>query len=65
MLLWFHFRIKNKRIIIDFTEKIMKLYTEIEIHKRQISRRTDDLNYYDFLKYNLREALVIQNQIRL
>jgi hypothetical protein len=65
MLLWLHFRVKNRRIVTNFAEDFLILYTEIDIHKAQICKRNDGLNYYDFLKYNLSESLVVQYNIDL
>jgi hypothetical protein len=64
-LLWVFFRIKNKKISLVFSEKINALHSELNTHATQLANRSNGLNRYDFLKYNLSEVLVIQEQIKL
>ncbi len=65
IVLWVFFRIKNNKIKLVFSEKIQALYSELNTHTTQVAKRSEGLNRYDFLKYNLREALIIQEQIKL
>ena len=48
-----------------FSERINTIYAELDTHSTQMDKRSLALNRYDFLKYNLREVLVIQQQIKL
>ncbi len=47
------------------TVKLMQIEREILKHKSQIYRRHQSLNNYDFLKYNISEALVVQLDVNL
>ena len=65
LLLWLIFKNKNQKMQGIYAEKITQLNTQLEINKKQIHIRSSGLNRYDFLKYNLLEALVVQSEIRL
>lgn len=65
LFLWLMFRNKNQKMSGIYSEKMTLLTTRLEIHKKQIHIRSTGLNRYDFLKYNLLDALVIQSEIRL
>ena len=65
LLLWLIFRNKNQKITRIYTEKMTQLNAQLEINNKQIHKRTIGLNRYDFLKYNLLDALVVQSDIRL
>lgn len=65
MLFWLIFRNKNQKIQGVYAEKLADLNTQLKNHKEQINTRSIGLNRYDFLKYNLLEALVVQPEIRL
>lgn len=44
----------------------LRIYAEkFQLHKKQIQKRTTYLHQYDLLRYNLSEALLVQNQIKL
>lgn len=47
------------------TQTISELERAICTNQNQISFRSSHLNTYDFQKYNLREALVIQPEIQI
>ena len=65
VFLWLLFRNKNQKIRGVYAEKISHLYNQLEAHNAQINIRSIGLNRYDFLKYNLLEALVVQSEIKL
>lgn len=65
LFLWLIFRNKNQKIQRIYAEKLTKLNTQLEINKKQIHKRSMGLDRYDFLRYNLFDALVIQSEIRL
>jgi len=65
LFLWLLFRIKNRKIQVIYAEKMTALNDQLEINKNQLHIRSMGLNRYDFLKYNLLDALVIQSEIRL
>lgn len=45
--------------------QINHLETEITKNKKEIQTRTNCLNRYSFLQYNLEEALIVQKNIAL
>lgn len=55
----------NRRKETLHFQKIASLEHSLQKHKREIAERDKNLNRYDFLKYNLTEALVIQEKIIL
>ncbi|MEM7087591.1 MAG: hypothetical protein AAF489_15500 [Bacteroidota bacterium] len=59
------FRNKNRKIRSIYAEKITALNAQLETNKKQLRKRSTALDRYDFLKYNLLEALVVQSEIRL
>ena len=65
VLMWVLFRIKNKKMSLLFSKKIYTIYAELDTHSTQMDKRSLALNSYDFLKYNLGEVLLIQQQIKL
>ena len=65
LFLWLLFRIKNRKIQVIYAEKMTALNDQLEINKNQLHIRSMGLNRYDFLTYNLLDALVIQSEIRL
>jgi len=65
MFLWLIFKNKNLKMKGVYTEKLADLNTQLKNHRKQINTRSIGLNRYDFLKYNLLEALVVQPEIRL
>jgi hypothetical protein len=65
MFLWLVFRNTNRKIQAVYAEELTDLNTRLEINKEQINTRSIGLSRYDFLKYNLLEALVVQPEIRL
>lgn len=56
---------KNKAIQKLQISKVGELKGQIELHKQQIYIRNKNLNKYDFLKYNLKDSLYVQNNIQL
>jgi hypothetical protein len=65
LFMWLIFRNKNREIRTIYTETMTELNTQMEINQKQLHTRSMGLNRYDFLKYNLLEALVVQSEIRL
>lgn len=65
LMLWWFFRIKNRKITRDFTEAALAMEISLQKHTKQIEVREQGLNRYDFMKYNLNEALIIQPKIKL
>lgn len=63
-LMFWYYKTKNALVAQHFS-KTSNLKTAIAIHQKQIAYRTSSLNKYDFVKYNLNEALVIQADIKL
>lgn len=55
----------NRRELVLFLIRMKKLTVGIETHKSQIQLRETNLNRYSFLKYNLKEALKVQIDIKL
>lgn len=65
VVLWLIFRSKNQQIKTGYAKRISRLNTQMEIHTKQVFKRNQRLNQYDFTKYNLTEALVVQAEIQL
>ncbi len=59
------FRKNNRELQSDFSEKVARLEDRIQLNEGQITIRDKGLNRYDFLKYNLGEALVVQPEIKI
>ncbi len=56
---------KNRLIKINHKMEMVSIIEAINIHKTQVSHRNIGLNNYDFTKYNLKESLVVQSEIKL
>lgn len=56
---------KHRKEVISFLATMKELTSLIEQHKSQIRIREKHLNRYSFLKYNLKEVLNIQIDIKL
>jgi len=65
LLMYLAFRNKNRKTRDIYTEKMDMLQAQLEINKKQLRIRAAGLNRYDFLKYNLLDALIVQSEIRL
>lgn len=63
MILFFYFQ--NKKLQKEFSEATTKLNHQITKNKRQIFLRYKNLSNYDFLMYNLNDALIVQPEIIL
>lgn len=63
IVVWF-FNTK-KSIAHPHNQNIAMLESAIYKHRCQLNFRTFHLNKYDFVKYNLDEALVVQPEIKL
>jgi hypothetical protein len=59
------FLVENKQNVELFLRRIEKLKNKITKNESQIDARQQYLNRYNFLKYNLREALRIELKIKL
>ncbi len=59
------FRKNNRELRAGFSEKVARWEDRIRVNERQILTRDKGLNRYDFLKYNLGEALVVQPEIKI
>ncbi len=62
LILWF-FKTKKTMYRIH-NQNILDLESNISKNRFQINFRNDSLNKYDFLKFNLNEALVVQFEIQ-
>ncbi len=62
-LLLLYFKVQKAKISADHFNKIDGIELEIERNKHQIKVRGIGLNKYNFLKYNLDEALIVQPEI--
>lgn len=60
-----YFFLKSRRQSRQHQLGLMVLNDTIGLHRKQIGERHKALNKYDFLKYNLTEALKVQLQIKL
>lgn len=49
----------------EHAQVVFSLKAKFTLHQQQIAKRKAGLDTYDLLKYNLKEALVVQNNISL
>ncbi len=63
MLLWAYF--ENRKLSNNHRENVNSLEKAIAINYGQIDFRKLQLDNYQFMKYNLRESLVVQPKIKL
>ncbi|PKA82411.1 hypothetical protein ATE92_0540 [Ulvibacter sp. MAR_2010_11] len=61
----FYFFQKNKKITTLHLQHIRALEHEVTQHQKHIKFRSNGLDTYHFLKYNLEEALVVQPDIKI
>lgn len=64
-LIWLLFYRKNKRLTAVHRDQTDSLKIEVSLHQSQIEFRQESLNRYDFLRYNIKEALIVQQEIKL
>ena len=63
--MWLYFFLKNKQVNQLHEQHLLILGEEIVTNKLQILIRKKGLDRYNFLKYNLSEALIIQPEINI
>lgn len=56
---------RNKRIRRQHLDQLGQLQLSFEMHKKQLDARQNQLSVYNFLTYNLEEALLVQPKIKL
>ena len=61
----FYFYFENKKIRLGYLKKEIGYIEAFDLHKKQILFRKNGLNTYDFMKYNLSEALIIQSEVNI
>jgi len=61
----FVFHRKQKHLKNAFLERSTNLKGMISKNEKQLKRRNKALNTYNFLTYNLKESLLVQNIIQL
>ncbi len=61
----FYFYSENRKLKRQHFQQELDLTKQISLCKEQIFRREGGLHNYDFLKYNLSEALIIQSEIKI
>lgn len=59
------FKHKNNQLKQEHNSNVRQLSTALNHHKSQVIKRQIFLDTYDFLRYNLREALLVQQDIRI
>ena len=64
MIVLFFFR-NNKELKFQHIEEINIIKKSILINKTQIKIRNEGLNSYNFIKYNLKDSLIVQSEINL
>jgi len=64
-LLWVLFNLRNRRSTKEFNVTIIELERKLMLNELQIGRRSKQLDRYDFLHYNLDEALLVQMEIKV
>lgn len=63
--LWVLFSIRNSHIRRSHKGRIKNMKLALDLHKRQIGLRNENLSRYDFLKYNLAEVMVPQADLNI
>lgn len=65
MALFFVFKRVNQKDKDAHQEQLLMYAEKLQTHKKQIKKRMISLNTYDLIRYNLSEALLVQDQIKL
>jgi len=60
-----YFQNKNQKSVKAHLQQLNLLEQHIYTNKNQISIRNKGLQQYNFLKYNLNEALIVQKEISI
>ena len=60
-----YFYAENKKLRLGYLRKETGFIEAFDVHNKQIQLRNKGLNTYDFLNYNLSEALIIQPDINI
>ncbi|HBC03066.1 MAG TPA: hypothetical protein PKH16_05065 [Aequorivita sp.] len=63
ILIWAY--TENKALGRAHTQNVSALENVIAVNYRQVNFRKQHLNSYQFMQYNLHEALVVQSEIKL
>ncbi|QQX75349.1 MULTISPECIES: hypothetical protein [Aequorivita] len=63
MLIWAY--MENRALGRAHAQSISELESAISINYGQVNFRKQHLNNYQFMQYNLHEALVVQSEIKL
>lgn len=61
----FLFIVENKKMQLHHKKTLIGMKKAITIQHGQMNFRNDNLQKYNFLKYNLKEALVVQKEIKI
>ena len=64
-LLFVSFNLRNRRLTDEFSTRTIELKRNLMLNELQIGRRSKQLDRYDFLRYNLDEALLVQMEIKV
>jgi len=54
---------RNKKLNNEHKKQLLLIHESISRNKFQMANRTTVLGRYDFLKHNLKEALIVQPEI--
>ena len=63
--IWLLFFLKKKQIQQLHAQQVLSLSEAFATNKRQVFTRQKGLDRYNFLNYNLSEALIIQSEINV
>lgn len=61
ILLFLYFKKENSKKIETHQIIVNRYLKRVEFYSLQIKKRENTLNTYDFISYNLKEALLVQN----
>lgn len=64
-LVLLYFKFSKQKIAALNCSRIKLLNARLELNKSQREIRKEGLTNYDFLRYNLKESLILQNEILL
>tara|TARA_B100001146_G_scaffold225125_1_gene246761 strand:- start:50052 stop:50294 length:243 start_codon:yes stop_codon:yes gene_type:complete len=64
VLLWWYFRYHQQRNKRRHSHQCERLQKTLILQRKQIAKRHIALDRYDFLQYNLEDALLVQQEIK-
>lgn len=63
--LWLIFKRQYEKDVFEHHQRLALYNQELQIHKKQINKRSCFINKYDLSRYNISEVLIAQDEIKL